>query len=82
MADDTVLPLSASNVIGIVQRAIRELDHYLGQPWYRIDKNRALAYLGECAQWINELQPLPEQNQQQPAQPPLLPEAQSQKRRS
>lgn len=73
MANDTdeTYDLTASNVIGIVQRGIRELDAYLHQPWYRIDKNRAMAYLGEAAQWVQRLEPLPQPDTQSPQPPPL-----------
>ena len=58
-------------MLGIIQRGIRELDNYLSQPWYRVDKRRALAYLGECAQWVERLEPLADGAAQQP--PPVPP---------
>ncbi len=63
MADTPTQPqlpqLTISNVLGIVQRVLAEVNAYLSQDPRAVDRNVVMGRLEEAAQWVAQLPSLP-----------------------
>ncbi len=56
MANDPAnIPLSADNIVGIIQRVLVEVHAYMAQSADGIDANRVMARLEEAAMWTQRL---------------------------
>jgi len=53
--DTTTIPLTASNMVGIIQRNLMELHAYLTQPAQTVDRMVCLRALEDCAKWVSRL---------------------------
>lgn len=56
--DENDLPLSDANVVGIIQRALRECTSYMDRPAAHVDPRVCVRYLTEAYHWALKL-PLP-----------------------
>lgn len=53
-ANDKIL-LTPSNIVGIMQRSLLELNAYLGQAPQNIDLNAVMNALNDIATWVNRM---------------------------
>lgn len=57
MSDSNDITLTSNDVMGIIQRSLRELDAYLSQAPQAIDPNVGMAYLERAAAFMMKLPP-------------------------
>ena len=61
MADDPNLSLAPTDIVGVIQRGLRELDVYCSQSAANVDPQMIIGYLGRLADFANCLpRPRPE----------------------